>query len=93
MRQVPQYLIVGNGRVARHVCHYFSLLNIPVLTWNRSESFDLLHEKIQQVSHILLLISGIVVGFTLPVLAYYLYWYIGLVMEENELHKDNTDER
>jgi hypothetical protein len=29
----------------------------------------------------------------LPVLGYYLYWYIGLVMEENELHKDNTDER
>ena len=42
----------------------------------------------------ILLISGIAVGFTLPVLAYYLYWYIGLVMEENELDKDNnTDER
>jgi hypothetical protein len=41
----------------------------------------------------ILLISGIALGFTLPVLAYYLYWYIGLVMEENELHKDNTDER
>lgn len=45
------------------------------------------------LNNILLLISGIVVGVTLPVLGYYLYWYIGLVMEENELHKDNTDER
>ena len=41
------------------------------------------------MNNIILLISGIVVGFTLPVLAYYLYWYIGLVMEENELDKDN----
>jgi hypothetical protein len=41
----------------------------------------------------LLLITGIAVGVTLPVLAYYLYWYIGLVMEENELDKDNTNER
>jgi len=41
----------------------------------------------------IILISGIVVGFTLPVLGYLLYWYVGLVMEENELNKDNTDER
>lgn len=45
------------------------------------------------MTNIILLISGIALGFTLPVLAYYLYWYIGLVVEENELHKDNTDER
>ena len=53
----------------------------------------LLHNRITNNNNILLLISGIVVGVTLPVLGYYLYWYIGLVMEENELHKDNTDER
>jgi len=45
------------------------------------------------LTNIILLISGIALGVTLPVLAYYLYWYIGLVMEETELHKDNTDER
>ena len=45
------------------------------------------------LTNMLLLITGITVGFTLPVLAYYLYWYIGLVMEENELDKDNTNER
>jgi len=42
----------------------------------------------------IILISGIAVGFTLPVLGYLLYWYVGLVMEENELNKDNkTNER
>lgn len=45
------------------------------------------------MTNIILLISGIMVGFTLPVLGYLLYWYIGLVMEENELDKDNTNER
>jgi hypothetical protein len=46
------------------------------------------------LTNTILLISGIMVGVTLPVLGYYLYWYIGLVMEENELDKDNnTDER
>jgi len=45
------------------------------------------------LTNMIILISGIVVGFTLPVLGYLLYWYVGLVMEENELNKDNTDER
>ena len=36
MRQVPEYLIIGNGRVARHFCHYLSLLNIPYQQWSRS---------------------------------------------------------
>ena len=46
------------------------------------------------MTNIILLISGIALGVTLPVLGYYLYWYIGLVMEETELDKDNnTDER
>ena len=45
------------------------------------------------LTNIILLISGIALGVTLPVLGYLLYWYVGLVMEENELNKDNTDER
>ena len=30
--------IVGNGRVARHFRHYFSILGIPFRTWSRQES-------------------------------------------------------
>ncbi len=35
MRQVPTYLITGNGRVARHFLHYLSQLEIPVTHWHR----------------------------------------------------------
>ncbi len=57
MRQVPHYLIIGNGRVARHFLHYFNLLNIQCDNWHRQESFALLSEKINQATHILILIS------------------------------------
>lgn len=35
MRQVPEYLVIGHGRVARHFLHYFSLLDIPAAHWHR----------------------------------------------------------
>jgi 2-dehydropantoate 2-reductase len=40
VRQVPAldatpFGIVGNGRVARHVHHYFNLLGLPVCAWSR----------------------------------------------------------
>ncbi len=60
MRQVPRnvsYLLIGNGRVARHFQHYFSLLQLPFVTWQGSESPSLLREQIRHASHILLLIS------------------------------------
>ena len=34
MRQVP-YLIIGDGRLARHFCHYLQLLDLPFLQWSR----------------------------------------------------------
>jgi hypothetical protein len=57
MTQAPQYLIIGNGRVARHFDHYFSLIDIPVKVWNRQQSIAELAPLIAQASHILLLIS------------------------------------
>ena len=57
MRQVPHYLIIGNGRVARHFRHYLSLLNLSVSQWNRSESALLLRELLPAATQILLLIS------------------------------------
>lgn len=58
MRQVPvSYLVIGNGRLARHLCHYFSLLNIPVQQWHRGQSLSELQAKVAQASHILVLIS------------------------------------
>jgi phosphoglycerate dehydrogenase-like enzyme len=43
MRQVPvldatPIGIVGDGRLARHFLHYFSLLGLPVRAWSRRAS-------------------------------------------------------
>lgn len=58
MRQVPKYLIIGNGRVARHLCHYFSLLKIKQFSqWDRSQSLERLHELATDATHILLAIK------------------------------------
>ena len=56
MRQVPHYLLIGSGRVARHFQHYFSLLELPFTTWDRQKSPSQLRQKLNQCSHILLLI-------------------------------------
>src|SRR5690606_28613835 len=34
----PRYLIIGNGRVARHFEHYFTLLRIPTQSWSRKQN-------------------------------------------------------
>jgi len=57
MRQVPHYLIIGNGRVARHFRHYFSLLNLSVSNWSRCESPLRLKELLPAATHVLILIS------------------------------------
>jgi predicted short-subunit dehydrogenase-like oxidoreductase (DUF2520 family) len=57
MRQVPHYLLIGNGRSARHFQHYFSLLHLSFSTWQRSESTEKLFQQTQQASHILVLIK------------------------------------
>lgn len=57
MRQVPRYLLIGNGRVARHFRRYFTLLNLPFLSWNRNQPIQDLQVKLSNSTHILLLIS------------------------------------
>ncbi len=51
------YLIIGSGRVARHLSYYFELLKIPFLSWNRNQSFEDLDKSIHSATHILLAIS------------------------------------
>ena len=58
MRQVPKYLIIGNGRVARHLAHYFSLLKIKTVSqWDRSQPLARLLELATGSTHILLAIK------------------------------------
>src|SRR3990167_6008005 len=57
MNKTPRYLIIGNGRVARHFCHYLTLLHLDFTTWHRQNPLDELYQALPQVSHVLLLIS------------------------------------
>jgi len=61
MRQVPQsdsnpLGIVGDGRVARHLSHYFTLLGIPMRVWSRRTSTDAPVEALAPCRTVLLLI-------------------------------------
>lgn len=51
------YLLIGSGRVARHLSHYFHLLNIRHQSWDRSQDPHLLKPKVLASSHVLLAIS------------------------------------
>jgi len=52
------YLIVGDGRLATHFKHYFTLSNIPFLSWSRNEASDEKFYALAQKSpRILLLIN------------------------------------
>ena len=57
MGQVPRYLLIGNGRVATHLQHYFSLLNLSFTTWHRNLPLIQLHEHLKEATHVLLLIT------------------------------------
>lgn len=50
-------LLIGSGRLATHLHHYFSQLNISFSTWDRAQDPHLLKSKIEKASHILLAIS------------------------------------
>lgn len=54
MRRVPEYLIIGNGRVARHMLHYFALLGIETTHWHRQKASP---DTIRDARYILILLS------------------------------------
>ncbi len=59
LKMKTHYTIIGGGRLARHFAHYFSLLGISYNQWQRSSTSSArsLQEKLNDSSHILLLIS------------------------------------
>ncbi len=57
MRQVPEYGIVGDGRVARHFRRYLHLLEIPFRTWSRRETTGSPIDALQSSDRVLLLVS------------------------------------
>ena len=57
MRQVPHYLIIGYGRLAHHLSHYFAQLSLSFESWHRGLPSAQLAIKMKRASHCLLLIS------------------------------------
>jgi len=57
-RQVPRknYLIIGRGRLARHLGRYFNLLNITHRIWYRESAPELLQSWAQEADKILMAI-------------------------------------
>lgn len=59
----PSYLLIGSGRVARHLAHYFTLESIPFATWSRTPAAPpsmghVIHDLRDNVAtHILLAVS------------------------------------
>ena len=65
---MTHYAIIGGGRLARHMRHYFTLLNLPVSCWTRdrnsptntysmADANERLRATIEPASHALLLVS------------------------------------
>lgn len=51
-------LLIGQGRLGKHLAVYFEQARIPFQTWNRKlQSQEILKERLDQASHILLAIS------------------------------------
>ncbi|MCX7126323.1 MAG: DUF2520 domain-containing protein [Gammaproteobacteria bacterium] len=62
MRQVPHYLIIGNGRMAKHLCHYLTYLKLPYVTWARSENpIEIFSSLLSKSTHVLILINDNVI--------------------------------
>lgn len=59
MGQVPEYAVIGDGRMARHFCHYLDLLNISYQQWSRKAdpSENQLPAIIDRCNPILILIT------------------------------------
>lgn len=66
--KISHYTILGGGRLARHMRHYFELLGLPCTAWARQPDPDLnshaisdtaerLYATVQEASHVLLLVS------------------------------------
>jgi predicted short-subunit dehydrogenase-like oxidoreductase (DUF2520 family) len=71
MRQVPaselqkrprhasraHYLVIGDGRLARHLCHYLKLSELPFDQWSRKQALVYLKGLTERATHVFIAIS------------------------------------
>ncbi|PWU21732.1 MAG: hypothetical protein C5B49_02150 [Bdellovibrio sp.] len=73
-------LVVGNGRVARHLCEYFKRMRMSFETWNRREnSVGDLRDSLSRAGRVLVLLSD-------TVLEDFFHQYHGLAPEAMWIH-------
>ena len=51
-----RYAVIGNGRLAKHMLHYFSILKIPYTHWYRNSALAL-KDVVASATHVLLFIN------------------------------------
>lgn len=56
-KNVSHFLLIGSGRLAKHLQFYFSDLGLSYSTWNRSQPNEILHALLPAATHVLLAIS------------------------------------
>jgi predicted short-subunit dehydrogenase-like oxidoreductase (DUF2520 family) len=54
---MTKILIIGAGKLAKHLNHYLHLLELSPLSWDRAQDPHILKTKITEASHVLLAIS------------------------------------
>lgn len=53
----PHFLIVGSGRLAHHLKHYFQSLQIKYSEWDRAQDAQVLAHNLEKATHVLLAVS------------------------------------
>lgn len=61
--QTPDYLVVGDGRMAKHFCHYLQLLGLPFEKWSRKSSRPLGEAFANHERVVLLITDNAIVDF------------------------------
>lgn len=54
------YLVIGNGKLAKHLCYYLSLLKLPHRHWYRQKS-NTLFDELKLATHVLLAITDMAI--------------------------------
>jgi len=57
MRKPPKYVVIGNGRMATHMCYYLHGLSIQYQNWCREDGLSRLGVLLSDATHILVLIT------------------------------------
>ena len=56
MGQIPTYGVIGSGRLAHHLIHYFTCLDLDLITWSRKHNTVVDLQKLAQKADVILVL-------------------------------------